>query len=81
MEKELLKEAANADKMKEDGRFWAERTRGEAMEEEARQARVGVEDVFDVEDLDGRTGGAPSRGSLREVKGAALGESYSVAKA
>ena len=34
--------------MKEDGRFWAEQTRGEAMEEEARQARVGVEDVFDV---------------------------------
>ena len=61
MEKELLKEAANADKMKEDGRFWAERTRGEAMEEEARQARVGVEDVFDVEDLDGRSGGALSR--------------------
>ena len=43
-----MKEAANADKMKEDGRFWAERTRGETMEEEARQARVGVEDVFDV---------------------------------
>jgi hypothetical protein len=57
----LLKEAANADKMKEDGRFWAEQTRGEAMEEEARQARVGVEDVFDVEDLDGRRGGSPSR--------------------
>jgi hypothetical protein len=51
MEKERLKEAANAEKMTESGRFWAERTKGEAMVEKIRQARAGVEDVFDVGDL------------------------------
>jgi hypothetical protein len=53
MEKERLKEAANAEKMTEGGRFWAERTKGEAMVEKIRQARAGVEDVFDVGDLVG----------------------------
>jgi hypothetical protein len=55
MENERLKEAANAEKMTDVGRFWAERTKGEAIVEKARQARAGVEDVFDVGDLDGRT--------------------------
>jgi hypothetical protein len=52
MEKERLKEAANAEKMTEGGRFWAA---GEAMVEKLRQARAGVEDVLDVGDLGGRT--------------------------
>ena len=55
MEKERLPEAANAERMTEGGRFWAERTKGEAMVEKIRQARAGVEDVFDVEHLGGHT--------------------------
>jgi hypothetical protein len=55
MEKERLTEAANAEKMTEGGRFSAERTKGEAMAEKIRQARAGVEDVFDVGDLGGYT--------------------------
>jgi hypothetical protein len=54
MEKERLKEATNAEKMTEGGRFSADRTNGEAMVERVRQAREGVEDVFDVGDLDAR---------------------------
>jgi hypothetical protein len=55
MKKERLNEAANAEKMTEGGRFWADRTRCETMAEKARQARAGVEDGFDVGELDGRT--------------------------
>jgi hypothetical protein len=55
MEKERLKEAANSEKMTEGGLNWVERTKGEAMVEKIRQARAGVEDVFDVGDLGGRT--------------------------
>jgi hypothetical protein len=41
MENERLKEAANADKMTEGGRFWAERTKGEAMvEKSVKRAQV-----------------------------------------
>jgi hypothetical protein len=68
MEKERLKEAANAEKMTEGGRFWAERTKGEAMVEKIRQARAGVEDVFDVGDLGGRTRN-PGRLPQRDASG------------
>jgi hypothetical protein len=51
MEKERK---ANDKKMMEGGRFRAERTKGEALEEEVRQARTGVEDAFDVGELGGR---------------------------
>jgi hypothetical protein len=47
--------------MMEGGWFWAERTKGEALKEEARQARAGVEDAFDVGDLGGRTRDDASR--------------------
>jgi hypothetical protein len=48
-------------KMMEGGWFWAERTKGEALKEEARQARAGVEDALDVADLGGRARDDASR--------------------
>jgi hypothetical protein len=54
MEKGRLQEAAKAEKMTEGGRFWGERTTGEATIEKIRQARAGVEDVFDVGEFGGR---------------------------
>jgi hypothetical protein len=55
MEKESLKESANTEKMTEGGLVLRRPDEGRGMVEKIRQARAGVEDVFDVGDLGGRT--------------------------
>ena len=55
MEKESLNESANTEKMTEGGLVLRRPDEGRGMVEKIRQARAGVEDVFGVGDLGGRT--------------------------